>query len=143
MPINLGNVRNPLDKIPISANDGTLRYFLSLSDISDNEQSDEDLARIPKFQPKDNSIKIEQDSGFQNVPLPAIENLLGLKVIHDDVDENMKVFHFLKNQYSFGKDFKDKFEKFPEEFYKAIDKEGKIIYEHHFDNSGNYYLRQV
>lgn len=143
MSVQSINDGSGLDKIPMSANDGTLRYFLSLSDISDNVQSAEDLAKIPKFQPSNEKITIEQDTGFQNIPLPAMEKLLGINVIHDDVTEDMKVFNFLKNQYSFGKDFKDKFGKFPEEFYKAIDKEGKIEYQHHFDQSGNYSLRKV
>ena len=37
-----------LEDVPISVNDGTLRYFLSLSDSSDNEQSTGSLSEIPK-----------------------------------------------------------------------------------------------
>lgn len=143
MSILLENDPDPLDTKPIHRDDGTLRWFLKLSDVSDDELSLEDLAKIPKYIPDDKNISIENDTGFRNIPLPIVENLLGVSRLHDNDDEQTKVFNFMKNQYSYGKDFKDKFSKFPEQFYEAIDREGKIEYKHEFDQSGNYSLRRL
>ena len=130
---------NPLDKIPISKNDGTLRFFLSLSDEADDGQSPEDLAKIAKVEPSGN-VTILEDDGFQNMPLGIVEQKLGVDPLSEDNEEQLKILAFIKKQTSFGEEFRNKFKNFPEEFYEAIEREGHIKFEHHMDESGNYRL---
>ena len=81
-----------LENVPISANDGTLRYFLSLSDISDNEAPIEELSKIPKVKPIENdNFKIVEDGEYENVPLSIVENLVGANQISDDEKEQSQI----------------------------------------------------
>ena len=130
---------SPLDKIPMSKNDGTLRFFLSLSDEADDGQSSEDLAKIAKVEPSGN-VTILEDDGFQNMPLGIVEQKLGVDPLSEDNEEQLKILAFIKKQTSYGEEFRNKFRNFPEEFYEAIDREGHIVFEHHLDESGNYRL---
>ncbi len=131
---------NPLDSKPISKNDGTLRWFLSMSENSDNiEEPTEDLAEIPKVEASGN-YSVMEDKGYQNMPLGIVEQLLGVDPISEDDEEQQRILSFIKKQTSYGEEFRSKFKNFPEEFYEAIDREGYIRYEHHMDESGNYTL---
>ena len=132
---------DPLEHVPISKNDGTLRWFLNLSDCSDNETIVEDLATIPKYYPDENSnVSIIQDGEYQSVPFEIMEQLLGINSLSEDEQQQQNILSFIKKQTSFGEEFKQKYKGFPDEFYKAIDNEGKIEYKHNIDASGNYYL---
>ena len=87
-----------LEDVPISVNDGTLRYFLSLSDSSDNEQSIESLSEIPKVKPSQNdNFQIIEDGEYKNMPLGIVENLLGTNQISADEKEQAQVLKFIKN----------------------------------------------
>jgi len=130
---------NPLDKIPISPNDGTLRWFLQQSDNADIGESPETLAKLPKVEPSGN-ITIIEDKGFQNIPLGIVEQVMGINPLSEDDEEQRKILAFIKKQTSFGEEFRNKYKNFPEEFYDAIEKEGEIIFQHHIDASGNYTL---
>ena len=86
-----------LEDVPISVNDGTLRYFLSLSDSSDNEQSIESLSKIPKVKPsQNNNFQIIEDGEYKNMPLGIVENLLGTNQISADEKEQAQVLKFIK-----------------------------------------------
>ena len=88
-----------LEDVPISVNDGTLRYFLSLSDSSDNEQSIESLSKIPKVKPSQNdNFQIIEDGEYKNMPLGIVENLLGTNQISADEKEQAQVLKFIKNR---------------------------------------------
>ena len=136
---NVLNTLDPLDKIPISPNDGTLRWFLNLPDTPDNEENNEDLGKLPKTQPNENMTIIE-DKGFQHIPLGIMEQVMGINPITEDEAEQKKILSFIKKQTSFGEQFRDKYKNFPEEFYQAIEREGEIVFQHHIDQSGNYTL---
>ena len=137
-------IPDPLEKVPISKNDGTLRWFMNLSDCSDNETVDEDLAKIPKYQPdKDSNISIVQDGEYKAVPIEIMEQLLGVNSLSEDEEEQQRVIQFIKKQTSFGEEFKQKYKGFPEEFYKAIDDANQSGYRHHIDSSGNYSLQKL
>lgn len=137
--MTLFNPPDPLANVPISVNDGTLRYFLSLSDDADVGQSPEDLAKIPKVEASDN-VTVLEDKGYQNMPLGIVEQLLGVDPVSEDDEEQQKILSFIKKQTSYGEEFRNKYKNFPEEFYEAIDREGIIHFEHHMDGSGNYTL---
>ena len=104
----------------MSKNDGTLRFFLSLSDEADDGQSSEDLAKIAKVEPSGN-VTILEDDGFQNMPLGIVEQKLGVDPLSEDNEEQLKILAFIKKQTSYGEEFRNKFRNFPEEFYEAID----------------------
>ena len=114
-----------LEDVPISVNDGTLRYFLSLSDSSDNEQSIESLSKIPKVKPSQNdNFQIIEDGEYKNMPLGIVENLLGTNQISADEKEQAQVLKFIKKQSSFtGEHFKNKYPGFPERFYDILEEE--------------------
>ncbi len=129
-----------LKDVPITKNDGTLRFFLSLSENSDNvEDPNEDLAKLPKVEASGNYTIVE-DRGYQNMPLGIVEQVLGVDPLSKDDEEQQRILSFIKKQTSYGEEFRSKYKNFPEEFYEAIDKEGVIKFEHHMDESGNYTL---
>ena len=133
---------NPLENVPIAPNDGTLRFFLNLSDSSDNETSDEDLSKLPKFMGNEN-VNIVKDGDFQLMPIEILEQLLGVSNLSEDQKEQQKIIEFIKKQTSFGEEFKKKYAGFPEQFYDAIEREGKPAYRHVVDASGNYTLEKI
>ena len=111
---------NPLDNIPITKNDGTLRFFLNLSDDSDIE----DLAKVPKIEPQNDAYTIEKDGDFKTMPLPILEQLLGISNLSEDEEEQKKILAFIKKQTSFGEEFKRKYRGFPQVFYDELDNSG-------------------
>ena len=129
-----------LEDVPISVNDGTLRYFLSLSDSSDNEQSIESLSKIPKVKPSQNdNFQIIEDGEYKNMPLGIVENLLGTNQISADEKEQAQVLKFIKKQSSFtGEHFKNKYPGFPERFYDILEEESRLNLKMDFDTSLNY-----
>ena len=91
-----------LEDVPISVNDGTLRYFLSLSDGSDNEQPIESLSKIPKVKPSQNgNFQIIEDGEYKNMPLGIVESLLGTNQISADEKEQAQVLKFIKKTVFF------------------------------------------
>ena len=128
-----------LEDVPISVNDGTLRYFLSLSDSSDNEQSIESLSKIPKVKPsKNDNFQIIEDGEYKNMPLGIVENLLGTNQISADEKEQAQVLKFIKKQSSFtGEHFKNKYPGFPERFYDILEEESRLNLKMDFDTSLN------
>ena len=124
-----------LEDVPISVNDGTLRYFLSLSDSSDNEQSIESLSKIPKVKPSQNdNFQIIEDGEYKNMPLGIVENLLGTNQISADEKEQAQVLKFIKKQSSFtGEHFKNKYPGFPERFYDILEEESRLNLKMDFD----------
>ena len=128
-----------LEDVPISVNDGTLRYFLSLSDSSDNEQSIESLSKIPKVKPSQNgNFQIIEDGEYKNMPLGIVENLLGTNQISADEKEQAQVLKFIKKQSSFtGEHFKNKYPGFPERFYDILEEESRLNLKMDFDTSLN------
>ena len=74
-----------MEDVPISVNDGTLRYFLSLSDSSDNEHSIKSLSGIPKVKPTENgNFRVIEDGECKNMPLSIVENSLGTNQMSAD-----------------------------------------------------------
>ena len=133
---------NPLENVPIAPNDGTLRFFLNLSDSSDNETFDEDLTTLPKSTLPEN-VNVVKDGEFKHMPIEILEQLLGVSNLSEDEKEQQKIISFIKSQTSFGAEFKKKYEGFPQEFYDAIEREGKPNYRHVVDESGNYTLEKI
>ena len=128
-----------LEDVPISVNDGTLRYFLSLSDSSDNEQPIESLSEIPKVKPtKNGNFKVIEDGEYKNMPLSLVEDLLGTNQISADEKEQAQVLKFIKKQSSFtGEHFKNKYPGFPERFYDILEEESRLNLKMDFDTSLN------
>ena len=128
-----------LENVPISANDGTLRYFLSLSDISDNEAPIEELSKIPKVKPIENdNFKIVEDGEYENVPLSIVENLVGANQISDDEKEQSQILKFIKKQSSFtGEHFKKKYPGFNDKFYEILEEESRLNLKMEFDTGLN------
>ena len=124
-----------LENVPISVNDGTLRYFLSLADSSDNE----DLSEIPKVKPsKNDNFKIIEEGEYQNVPLSIVENLLGTNQISEDEKEQSQIIKFIKKQSSFtGEHFKNKYPGFPDRFYEILEEESRLNLKVEYDTSLN------
>ena len=124
-----------LENVPISVNDGTLRYFLSLADSSDNE----DLSEIPKVKPSENeNFKIIEEGEYQNVPLSIVENLLGTNQISEDEKEQSQLIKFIKKQSSFtGEHFKNKYPGFPDRFYEILEEESRLNLKVEYDTSLN------
>ena len=124
-----------LKDVPISVNDGTLRYFLSLADSSDNE----DLSEIPKVKPsQNNNFKIKEEGEYQNVPLGIVENLLGTNQISEDEKEQSQIIKFIKKQSSYtGEQFKKKYPGFPDRFYENLEEESRLNLKVEYDTSLN------
>ena len=124
-----------LENVPISVNDGTLRYFLSLADSSDNE----DLSEIPKVKPSENdNFQIIEEGEYQNVPLSIVENLLGTNQISEDEKEQSQIIKFIKKQSSFtGEHFKNKYPGFPDRFYEILEEESRLNLKVEYDTSLN------
>ena len=87
---------NSLENTTIHAKDGTLRYFLNLSDGSDNEAPIEELSNIPKEAPvKGDNWKVVKEGEYKEIPLSIVENLLGTSTISDDEREQAQVLKFI------------------------------------------------
>ena len=130
---------NSLENTTIHAKDGTLRYFLNLSDGSDNEAPIEELSNIPKEAPvKGDNWEVVKEGEYKEIPLSIVENLLGTSTISDDEREQAQVLKFIKKQSLFaGEHFKKKYPGFPERFYDILEEESRLNLKMEFDTSSN------
>lgn len=130
---------------PITSNDGTLRYFLSLKDsgdtarMSDVSMSEireklvnvcedsqrntlETISKLPKHLPIGKDFQIENNQGWVDIPLGILEQQIGINELGNSREENIRINDFLKKQSNYGEEFKRKYtDKLPEEFYDAFD----------------------
>lgn len=88
---------NSFENTPIDAKDGTLRYFLSLPDGSDNETPIEELSNIAKEEPaRGDHWEVVKEGEYKEMPLSILENLLGTSTVSDDEKEQAQVMKFIK-----------------------------------------------
>lgn len=130
---------NSFENTPIDAKDGTLRYFLSLPDGSDNETPIEELSNIAKEEPaRGDHWEVVKEGEYKEMPLSILENLLGTSTVSDDEKEQAQVMKFIKKQSSFtGDHFKQKYPGFPERFYGILEEESRMHLKMEFDTALN------
>lgn len=86
---------NSFENTPIDAKDGTLRYFLSLPDGSDNETPIEELSNIAKEEPaRGDHWEVVKEGEYKEMPLSILENLLGTSTMDWDGAEMLRDKHF-------------------------------------------------
>ena len=84
-----------------------------------------DSANVSEVIPLSNgdTYQIEKVGGWSNIPLGIMEQQLGINQIGENSEDNRKINAFIKQQTSFGEEFKRKYtSKLPEQFYEDFDK---------------------
>ena len=96
-------------------------YQISENSTSDNLGiSTKPLETVPL--PNGDTYIIEKAGGWSDIPIGILEQQIGINQIGENSEDNRKINAFIKQQTSFGEEFKRKYtSKLPEQFYDAFD----------------------